>query len=165
MEIRTTKILLFPLPNITNELGDLITIPNDYNWLAWLHIAEEFVDGWPSVHKLNTVTDYFKTPNRNSSDATLQPSFPFLPWQNIIHVEMHDLPTYPLICLSHSTELLFMLVFYIAGSTQWSEPTRRFYHLVVRSFSAAIHHGKKTARLILACHRLAFSLLGYSRRL
>ena len=52
MEIRTTKILLFPLPNITNELGYLITIPNDYNWLAWLHIAEEFVDGWPSVHKL-----------------------------------------------------------------------------------------------------------------
>lgn len=30
MEILTTKILLFPLPNITNELGDLITIPNDY---------------------------------------------------------------------------------------------------------------------------------------
>ena len=27
MEIRTTKILLFPLPNITNELADLITIP------------------------------------------------------------------------------------------------------------------------------------------
>ena len=54
MEIRTTKILLFPLPNITNELADLISIPIESPpiWIqnfcpTWLHIAEEFVDGWP----------------------------------------------------------------------------------------------------------------------
>ena len=54
MEIRTTKILLFPLPNITNELADLISIPIESPpiWiqnflLAWLHIAE---DSWPYIN-------------------------------------------------------------------------------------------------------------------
>ena len=42
-----------------------------------------------------------------------------------------------------------MLGFYIAGRlTQWSEPTSRFYHLAVWSFSG-IHHGKEIARLNL----------------
>ena len=106
--------------------------------------------GQLTVHKLNTVT--IAKPRTAIPRMQLQPSFPFLPWQNVICVEsnwQNDLSTYPLICLSQSIELLFMLGFYIAGRlTQWSEPTSRFYHLAVRSFSA-IHHGNEIARLNL----------------